>query len=486
MTGSDRFVRALVMSGFVVLIAGCGSNNGTTPIPGPRPVTPHPIKHVVILLQENRSFNNLFMGFPGADTASSGPCKVTAWAHWCKGQPIALKSVTLESNGHPGQGADIGHEHQDFKLECDLDADNQCQMDGFDLVRGGTAGNGQYAKTYPYRYVVRSETKPYWDFARRYAVADRMFFTETAASFIAHQEIISGTVALNSMRSLTDEPNDYIWGCDAIVGTQTPVLLHDGRELKPGPSTNLPFPCFTEYPTMADVLDAAGVSWHYYVDSMNANNPDQSAYVWNGFDGIAKVRCHSFSPPEHCHGYGADWQHIVSPNTAIFSDIKNGNLPAVSWLIPALFDSDHPGSGCNGGPHWVTSVVDAIGTSSYWKDTAIVVLWDDWGGWYDPVPPPQVNYTSLGFRVPMIVISPYARPGYVSHTGYDFGSVLKFVEEEFALKSLGTTDASAHSIADIFDFSQRPNAFEKETAPPVLRQCQNRAAARVHLSFDPG
>jgi len=95
-------------------------------------------------------------------------------------------------------------------------------------------------------------------------------------------------------------------------------------------------------------------------------------------------------------------------------------LPAVSWVIPSLKDSDHPASGCSGGPRWVSSVLNAIGQSKYWNSTVVIVLWDDWGGWYDPVPPPQTNYTSLGFRVGTIVISPWARPNTVVHTQYEF------------------------------------------------------------------
>jgi phospholipase C len=116
----------------------------------------------------------------------------------------------------------------------------------------------------------------------------------------------------------------------------------------------------------------------------------------------------------------------------------------------------------------VTKVVNALGTSQYWKNTAIVVLWDDWGGWYDSAPPTQINYTSLGFRVPMIVISPFAKHGFVSHTHYQFGSVLKLVEETFGLGSLGTTDATAPSMEDVFDFTQAPNKFEPAPLPPVM------------------
>ncbi|HEU5479852.1 MAG TPA: alkaline phosphatase family protein, partial [Candidatus Tumulicola sp.] len=137
----------------------------------------------------------------------------------------------------------------------------------------------------------------------------------------------------------------------------------------------------------------------------------------------------------------------------------NTVLPAVSWVIPDGVDSDHSNGGQDNGPDWVASVVNAIGESSYWNSTAIIVVWDDWGGFYDHVPPPQLDSVGLGFRVPLIVLSPYAKTGYVSHTQYEFGSILKFVESTFGLPSLGTTDVRANNLTDAFDFNQQPRKF---------------------------
>ena len=129
-------------------------------------------------------------------------------------------------------------------------------------------------------------------------------------------------------------------------------------------------------------------------------------------------------------------------------------------------DSDHPGGHHDTGPSWVASIVNAIGESSYWNTTAIVVVWDDWGGFYDHVPPPFFDtWGGLGFRVPMLLASPYARetapshPGYVSHTTYEFGSILKFVEQNWNLGTLGATDERAASLIDCFDFTQAPRTF---------------------------
>jgi phospholipase C len=486
----DRF-RSILILAAAAAIAGCNNSNAVPQ----RVAAGKPIQHVIIMMQENRSFNNIFAGFPGAVTAMVGKCKP---AKWCKTGTATLKPVTLETTNLNGAGKDIDHSHKGygypggFVEECDFDsAAEVCRNDGFDKIRLGETGTGAIAKLYPYAYVERSETKAYWDFAKRYALADHMFFSQTAASFIAHQIILSGTVALNSDESLTDQPNDTPWGCDGQYGEYTPILKSDGKEV----FYKGPFPCFTEYPTMADVLDPAHVSWKYYVDReltpSGGKGEDFSGDVWNGYDAIAKVRCKTWKPPyknpSDCHGHGPDWTHVSFPNTSVFSDIEDGTLPAVSWVIPTLKDSDHPASGCSGGPRWVSSVLNAVGESKYWNSTAVILLWDDWGGWYDPVPPPQTNYTSLGFRVGTIVISPWARPSTVVHTQYEFGSILKFIEQNFGLGSLHTTDETSTSIADMFNFSQKPIKFVPEEPLPPKATCKNlRLTAQEIIEHDGG
>jgi phospholipase C len=459
--GRDVFLRTALL-GTLTVAAACNGSNAT---PSPAaPAAANPIHHIVIMVQENRSFNNLFAGFPGADTAMEGPCKPhpppPRW--WCrKTHEVRLRSVPLESTGVPLSGSDIDHSHRGFETECDPNGKHVCRMDGFDLINYGESGNLGPAHTYPYAYVERSETKSYWDFASEFTLADEMFFTETASSFISHQMLISGTVRLTDRSWVTDQPYDAPWGCRISPPKDwAPILYEDGRESHPNPSNpgSGVFPCF-KWATIADLLDAKGVSWLDYVDAPGPSTPfDFSGGVWDGFAAIHKI------------AYGPDWKKNISiPNTNIFGDLKAGTLPSVSWVIPSLYDSDHPVAGCNGGPQWVTKVVDAVGTSRYWKDTAVILIWDDWGGWYDPVPPKFVNYSALGFRVPMIVIAPYAKPHYVSHSNYDFGSILKFTEETFGLGSLGTTDASAPPMDDVFDFTQAPLQFKREPIPPAMK-----------------
>jgi phospholipase C len=455
----------------IALVGMAGCNSASSALPSPT-LSPAKIAHIVILVQENRSFDNIFAGFPGANTAMEGACKP---APWCKGShTVKLHAVALEKGAGPNLGTDIDHSHRGFEIECDANASNVCQMDGFDMIRFGESGQGGPAKLFPYAYVDRNETKAYWDFAKQYTLSDAMFFTETASSFIAHQILISGTVQLKQGEWVTDQPLSPPWGCDSVPGDNAPTLLSNGKEsFSPGV-----FPCF-KWATIADLLDAKHVSWLDYVDQCCQKLPfDFSGGVWNGFRAIRKIF------------HGPDWKtNISSPNTKVFSDITSGSLPAVSWVIPTLYDSDHPASGCNGGPWWVTRVVNAIGTSKYWNDTAIILLWDDWGGWYDNAPPKIVNPSTLGFRVPMVVISPYARPNFVSHTQYEFGSILKLIEQNFGLGSLGTTDATAPSMSDVFDFTQTPNAFKAEPVPkamPCAKQVTNPKGMEEVIRHDGG
>jgi phospholipase C len=191
-----------------------------------------------------------------------------------------------------------------------------------------------------------------------------------------------------------------------------------------------------------DLLDAKNISWRYY-QAGAAPSPG----LW-ALDGIRHIVD------------GPDVADISAPSSNILSDIASGSLASVSWVTPTGDESDHPGGG-GLGPSWVASIVNAAGAGPYWNSTAIIVTWDDWGGWYDHVQPPTRNANELGFRVPLLVVSPYAKSGYVSHVQYEYGSILKFVEETFGVGSLGYTDALANDLADCFDFAQKPRAFKQ-------------------------
>ncbi len=232
--------------------------------------------------------------------------------------------------------------------------------------------------------------------------------------------------------------------------------------LGPGGESPGPFPCF-DYPTLGDELDAAGISWAYYAPAYGSVN---AGFKWSAYDAIKHVR------------YGPAWTgNVISPETSVLADVAVGRLRAVSWVAPNANDSDHAGLNDGSGPQWVASVVSAIGASKYWNDTVVFVLWDDWGGWYDHVSPPQLDVMGLGFRVPLIVVSPYARRGYVSHVQHEFGSVLRFIESVYGVPQLAASDARADDLSDCFDFAQPVRPFAALRVP--ARQCACAAAARV-------
>ena len=397
------------------------------------------IKHVVLIVQENRSFDNLFGTFPGVDGATYG-----FYLKRVGGKHVKTK-VTLAKDRLAG-GFDINHASQAYNDACDgkdTYPKTSCDMDGFNLEGGFPTG------TYPYQFIDPNDIKPYWAIAKQYAIGDYLFQTQGSGSFTAHQDLFAGGTALDSTDSLIDYPDTWKnWGCDDAPSTNTTLLTTSGKYLL----DKGPFPCLTyPAPTMRDLLDAKAVTWKYYTPPYPDANDDGA--LWNAPAVLTDI----YNGPE--------WKTNVSmPETNIFNDIQNGSLPAVSWVTPKQDNSDHPGGQGkpDNGPEWVASLVNAIGESSYWNSTAIVVVWDDWGGYYDHEPPPFFDDAGgLGFRVPLLLASPYTPKSEINHTQFEFGSILKFIEQNFGLGSMGTTDVRAKSIVGMFDFKQKPRTFAK-------------------------
>jgi phospholipase C len=449
--------RPLVISGIVVSLTACsasGTNASFAPAStrmgtqtSPNASSGQYIKHVVILVQENRTFDNLFAKFPGADGATYG--------YYLKpvGKGYVKTKINLVERRLAGN-EDVNHDSRAYNVSCDGTdkyPKTHCDMDGFNLqfVNGNSL-----AGTYPYMYVNPADIQPYWDMAKQYGLSDYMFQTQGSGSYTAHLDLVAGGSQLKSQWSLIDYPSEFAdWGCAAPQGTTTARLsvtghFYGSRGKSPGP-----FPCVSlPTKTMRDLLDGAGLSWKYYVPKYV---PNTMGAEWNAFAGISDV----YNDPN-------EWGTNVSfPETNIFDDITNNQLPAVSWVIPQDDNSDHPwGKNTtqhpDNGPSWVSSVVNAIGQSSYWNSTAIIVTWDDFGGYFDHEPPPLFdNMGGLGFRIPMLVVSPYVPKGKISHTQYEFASILKFVEQNFGLPSMHTTDDRATSMVDMFDFTQKPRKF---------------------------
>jgi phospholipase C len=259
------------------------------------------------------------------------------------------------------------------------------------------------------------------------------------SSFISHQYIISA----QAEHAVNYPYGD--WGCPGGSGDEVAEV---------GPDRQVPYSyevvCWNPT-TLGDERDGAGISWAYYAVSYGSNYPG----IWSAYQAI-----------QHIYE-GADWKKdVISPPSQVLTDAANGNLRTVSWVTPTCANSDHAGCDSATGPSWVASVVNAIGESKYWKSTAIFLFWDDYGGWYDPEPPAYVDYDGLGMRIPMVIISPYARKGHISEVHYEHGSILRFIEDLFGLAQLSASDTRATSpAADCFDFNQRPLKFKKISAP---------------------
>ncbi len=420
-----------------------------------------PIQHVVIIFQENRSPDNLFQ-----DPVLIAPPRnadIQSFGVNSTGQKITLGQIDLGTNGSNPDNYDLSHAHLAFTQMCDLNTTTGiCAMDGADLISVAcNPGVTNCAPANPqFMYVNPADVQPYFTMAEQYTFADRMFQTNQGPSFPAHQFIISGTSAPSTGSDLFVAENAQgiklpggDTGCTAPPAEYVYLIDPSGNE------TQTMFPC-PDHNTLLDNLDTANISWRYYTPSAGS--------LWTGPNAIQHICL-----PQTINGVptctGPDWTgtspKVVLNQTQVLTDIGNNVLPQVSWVIPDGKESDHALSNDGSGPSWVASVVNAIGGSAYWSNTAILVVWDDWGGWYDHVPPTILNSYEYGFRVPMIVVSPYSKPAYTSHVTHDFGSILKFIEETYSLPSLGYADVPADDLSDCFNFSQTPIPFQTIAAP---------------------
>jgi phospholipase C len=385
------------------------------------------ITHIVYIVQENRSFDNLFQGYPGADTVSKGMKS--------NGQTITLQPVSLATVYV------IDHSAYAMFAACNGTGSlpgTDCQMNGFnnESTYGGPS-NPQYV------YVPHSESKPYFDMAREWVVADRMFQSQLDESFVGHQYVIAAQA-----QSSVDLPDSSLWGC---AGGRYDTVATITQDRHPdGPAQQA---CF-DYTTLGDELDKAELSWRFYAPHYG-DDAGGNGGTWSAYQAIRHIFQHR------------DWKEdVISPNWRFISDVRAGKLANFTWITPECAESDHLECGGGYGPSWVSALVNTVGTSKFWNSTAIFVQWDDWGGFYDHVAPPYEDYDGVGFRVPLLVISPYARKHHVSHVQYETASVLRFAEDLYGVGQLAAADKRATSpAADSFDFSQKPRPFVSIKAP---------------------
>jgi phospholipase C len=360
------------------------------------------IQHIVIIVKENRSFDQYFGTYPGADGATSG----------------MTSDGTVVQLGHtPDQTPyDIGHGWSDAHI-----AINDGKMNQFDLVVNGNE-NGYLL---PYTQMTQADIPNYFAYANAYTLADRMFSSLAGPSFPNHLY----TVAAESGGAI-DNPSGG-WGCDSSATSKVKVMDPQGN-VKEVP------PCF-DFQTLADRMEDAGVSWRYY-----APGAGQSGYGRSILNAIRHIRFSSL------------WTNNVVPDTQFVSDAMTGKLPEVSWLVTGKAAEHPPASTC-AGENWTVQQINAVMHGPDWNTTAIFITWDDFGGFYDHVPPPSPDIYGFGPRVPLLIISPYALQHHISHTTYEFSSFLALVETRFGLQPLTTRDATANNLVDSFDFEQPPS-----------------------------
>jgi phospholipase C len=434
-------------------------------------------EHVVVIVQENRTPDNLFQGLCAAPFGSASSCSTQPnssqydiqTGNWL--DKTSPGGTTQPSAVPLANTYDLSHAHSAFVAMCDVPAlapmPPVCAMDGAANVQCSSVVF-QCQEKPQFKYVDNSSgiLNPYLTLATRYGWANYMFQTNQGPSFPAHQFLFGGTSAPSAaddaagvFASENMTPVSEV-GCTAELTTTVPLIMPGGDESQ---ST---YPCF-EHSTLPDVLPS--IAWKYYAPSAGS--------IWTAPNAIDHI-CQSSGPGGHC--LGQEWMESLDLNPAdVLNDIANCNLRSVSWVIPTGQNSDHAKVNDGGGPAWVAAIVNAIGHSTacdnntgYWKNTAILITWDDWGGWYDHEPPPilqgvQGDY-QYGFRVPLIVVSAYTPAGYINNAPHDFGSILRFIEHNYGVREGALNFADARAATDLtkfFDLTQPPREFEDTTAP---------------------
>ena len=405
--------------GLAFLLVACAAPDGPgkreyPPTVSPSPPSPYdgsaidtrwPIKHVVFLIKENRTYDHLFGLFPGGNGTTVG---------MDRGQPRPLQPGTDQRV--PG---DIPHCYN-----CAIVAWNGGQNDQFDQ---GPMGDWAYTQLAP------DQLPNYWHWAEQNVLFDTFFASAVGPSFPNHLYTIAAQSGGAHDNPRRDGFFSNTFGCDAPEQQLVEVTDSEGQ-------TAMVPPCF-DFLTEGDLLTRAGILWAHYSAS-----EVQRGYIWSAYAALRRYR----EDPE-------EWAKYMRPVDRVLEDIAGGTFPAVTWITPRFELSEHPEYNFCAGENWSTEVINAIMASPYWEDTAIFLTWDDYGGFYDHVPPPQVDDFGFGFRVPLIVISPYARQGVVSHELGEFSSVLRFMEDNYRLdRYLTERDANATPLLSAFDFTQTP------------------------------
>jgi len=448
-------------------------------------------QHVIIVFRENRSPDNLFYALCDSNPCSTNPNNTQyniQTSNWL--DQSSPTGFTQPTRAPLNNGYDPAHNHQAWIKQCNpagtailctpsVLPPTSCQMNGASCT---SPKHGAYI------FVDNSTgiLNPYLALATSYGWANYMFQTNQGLSFPAHQFIFGGSSAL----SAADDASGFFIsgnfpigsGCYAQDGQATTLVGPNGKDIAfridhaAGKTVCIPPQSMGGRNTMADLLDGANLTWTYY--SSPGAGQDKGGSLWTAPNALQAI-CVPDANFQNCTG--KEWKnHVVINPPQVLSDLgANGgacDLKNVSWVIPAYPNSDHPGASIQG-PNWVASIVNGLGESrctdtingqsfTYWQDTAVVITWDDWGGFYDHERPtilasPEGSY-QLGFRVPMIFVSAYTPAKYINNARHDFGSVLRFIEHNFDLGEgvLGFADKRAtNNLASFYNLRRSPRTF---------------------------
>jgi phospholipase C len=397
-----------------------------------------PINHFIYIIQENHSFDNYFGTYPKADGIKPG----TKLAEK-PGGPRIYKPFHLSGNAIP---QDLSHAWDAARTAYD-----HGRMDGFVWAEWPDALRYYWrAKPIPtpdpediqgmptptpfgpppsqpppppppswvlntLSYMNYTQIPNYWDYARNYVLCDRFFSS------------LMGPSQPNHLYTVAAQSGGLVYNPAGAPGT--------GEE--PGTYT---------FQTMGDLLESANVSWKYY-DGFLTSSGEAEPHVhtiWNPLPAFAQFQKNP-----------ALMAHLVY-TSQFFTDLQGTSFPQVCWLVPSVQESEHPPQDVTVGMNYVTGLVNAVMQSSYWNDSVIIIVWDDYGGFYDHVRPEHTDKYGFGPRVPCLVISPYAKAGHIIHTRFDLTSPLKLIEKKFNLKPLTDRDGDSNDMLDCFNFKQTP------------------------------
>jgi phospholipase C len=383
--------------------------------PAPKPAAGiHKIKHVIVIMQENRSFDHYFGTYPGADGIPMQNGVPTV----CSPDPATGQCV---KPFHVSADLNAGGPHGEQNAIADVDGG---KMDGFvaqaeagkkkRCVNPNDPGCALKRKTDVMGYHDAREIPNYWAYAQNFVLQDHMFEPNASWSLPAHLFMVSEW----SAKCSSSAPSSCV---NALQSPGSPPDFQNPQRIPPDYAwTDLTY-----------LLHKHRVSWRYYV--FNGTEPDcaddeatcapvaqnaKTPGIWNPLPWFDTVK------------QDGQLQNITSL-TNYFTAAKTGKLPAVSWINPTGSVSEHPPGLVSSGEKYVTKLVNAAMRGPEWKSTAIFLAWDDWGGFYDHVAPPRVDANGYGLRVPGIVISPYARKGLVDHQTLSFDAYVKFIEDDF-------------------------------------------------------